>query len=86
MLLRELYEPEETSVCVCVRACVRVCVCACVHACLVMSDSCNPMGCSPSGSSVHGIFPDKHTGVGCHFFLQGIFLTQGANLRLLHRR
>ena len=39
MLLRELYEPEETSVCVCVRACVRVCVCACVHACLVMSDS-----------------------------------------------
>ena len=28
-------------------------------------------------------FPDKNTGVGCHFLLQGIFLTQGSNLRLL---
>ena len=25
----------------------------------------------------------KNTGVGCHFFLQGIFLTQGLNLSLL---
>ena len=24
-------------------------------------------------------FPDKNTGVGCHFFLQGIFPTQGSN-------
>ena len=31
-------------------------------------------------------FPGKNTGVGCHFFLQGIFLTQGSNLRLLHCR
>ena len=32
-------------------------------------------------------FPGKNTGVGCHFLLQGIFLTQGSNpclLRLLH--
>ena len=29
-------------------------------------------------------FPRKSTGVGCHFFLQGIFLTQGSNLHLLH--
>ena len=28
----------------------------------------------------------KNTGVGCHFLLQGIFLTQGSNLGLLHRR
>ena len=31
--------------------------------------------------------PDKNTGMGCHFLLQGIFLTQGSNpclLRLLH--
>ena len=27
--------------------------------------------------------PGKDTGVGCHFLLQGIFLTQGSNLRLL---
>ena len=29
-------------------------------------------------------FPSKNTGVGCHFLLQGIFLTQGLNLCLLH--
>ena len=28
-------------------------------------------------------FPGKNTGVNCHFLLQGIFLTQGLNLRLL---
>ena len=39
------------------------------------------MDCSPSISSVHG-FPGKNTGVGCHFLLQGIFLTQGSNPRL----
>ena len=27
--------------------------------------------------------PGKNTGVGCHFILQGIFPTQGSNLRLL---
>ena len=27
-------------------------------------------------------FPGKNTGVGCHFLLQGIFLTLGSNLRL----
>ena len=45
---------------------------------------CDPMNCIPRGSSVHGIFPDKNTGVGCHLLLQEIFLTQGSNLRLLH--
>ena len=29
-------------------------------------------------------FPAKNTGVGCHFLLQGIFLTQGMKLHLLH--
>ena len=36
------------------------------------------------GSSVHGFFPGKNTGVGCHFLLQGIFLTQGSNPDLQH--
>ena len=31
-------------------------------------------------------FPGKNTGVGCHFLLQGIFLTQGSNPGLLHCR
>ena len=29
-------------------------------------------------------FPGKNTGVGCHFLLQGIFLTQGLNPHFLH--
>ena len=38
------------------------------------------MDCNPPGFSVHGILvPGKNTGVGCHFLLQGIFLTQGSN-------
>ena len=34
---------------------------------------CNPMDCSPSGSSVHGDSPGKNIGVDCHALLQGIF-------------
>ena len=30
-----------------------------------------PMDCGPPGFSVHGDFPGKNTGVGCHFLLQG---------------
>ena len=48
--------------------------------CLTLYD---PMDCSPPVSSVHGIL---QTRVGCHFLLQGIFLTQGLNLGLLHCR
>ena len=40
---------------------------------------CNPIDCSPPGSSAHGDFPGKNTGVGCHALLQGIFPTQGLN-------
>ena len=50
------------------------------------STLCNPMDCRLPGSSVHGIFPGKNTGVGCHFLLQGIVLTQGSNPGLLHCR
>ena len=44
------------------------------------------MDCDLPGSSVHGDFPGKNTGVGCHALLQGIFLTQGSNPHLLHLR
>ena len=40
---------------------------------------CNPMDCSPPGSSVHGGSPGKNTGVGCHALLQRILPTQGWN-------
>ena len=62
---------------------------SCVYACPVIQwclPLCDPMDCSPPGSSVHGDSQGKNTGVGCHFFLQGIFPTQGLNLRLLHCR
>ena len=52
------------------------------HACLFAT----PMDWSPPGSSVHGIFPSKNTGVGCHFLLQGIFPTQGLSPGLPHCR
>ena len=47
---------------------------------------CDPMDCSPLGSSVLGNCPGKNTGVGCHSLLQGICLTQESNLSLPHCR
>ena len=44
---------------------------------------CDPLDCSPPGSSVHGDSPGKNIGVGCHALFQGIFPTQGLNPRLL---
>ena len=37
------------------------------------------MYCSLPGSSVHGDFPSKNTGMGCHALLQGIFPTLRLN-------
>ena len=47
---------------------------------------CDPMDCSPPGSSVHRDSPGKNTGVDCHALLQGIFPTQGLDPGLLHCR
>ena len=52
----------------------------CMHAKLLQLSPthCNPMDCSPPGSSVHGILQVRILEwIGCHFLLQGIFLTQG---------
>ena len=38
---------------------------------------CDPLDCSPLGSSVHEIFSGKNTGAGCHFLLQGDFSNPG---------
>ena len=67
------------------------CICN-LLACLVARSCptlCDTLDCSPPGSSVHGIFSGKNTGVGCPFLLREIFPTQGLNLhllRLLHCR
>ena len=55
----------------------------------VMSDSFQPYGLQLAKLLYPWKFPGKNTGVGCHFLLQGIFLTQGSNpclLDLLHCR
>ena len=54
-----------------------------LQSCLTL---CDPMDCSPPGSSVHGDSPGEDTGEGCHALLQGIFPTQGSNPGLLHCR
>ena len=41
-------------------------------------------GLHPTGLLCPWDSPGKNTGVGCRFLLQGIFLSQGSNLHLLH--
>ena len=48
-----------------------------------MSDSLQPHGLQPTRLLCPWDFPGKNTGVGCHFPLGEIFLTQGSNLCLL---
>ena len=50
----------------------------------VVSDSLWPHGLYPTKLLHPWDFPGKSTGVGCHFLLQRIFLTQGSNPGLLH--
>ena len=58
-------------------------LCLVTQSCVTL---CNPVDCSPPGSSVHEDPPGKNTGVGCHALLQGIFLTKKLNWGLLHCR
>ena len=51
-------------------------MCCAVLTCKKYPTFYNPMNCSPPGSSVHGDFPSKNTGAGCHFLLQGIIPNQ----------
>ena len=58
-------------------------LCLVTQSCLTF---CNPMDCSPPGSSVHGDSPGKNTGVGCHALLQEIFPIQELSPGLPHCR
>ena len=51
-----------------------------------MSDFLRPRGLYPTRLLCPWDSPGKNTGVGYHFLLQGIFLTQGWNPGLLHCR
>ena len=50
----------------------------------VLFDSLWPHGLLPARLFCPWDFPGKNTRVGCHFFLQGTFLTQVSNMCLLH--
>ena len=52
----------------------------------VTGESLQPHGLQPSRLLCPWNSPGKNTGVGCHFLLQRIFLTQGWNPGLLHLR
>ena len=56
-------------------------MCLVTQSCLTL---CNPM--EPTRLLCPWNSPGKNTGVGCHFLLQGLFLTQGSNLGLWHCR
>ena len=62
----------------------------CCGCCYLVAKSCptllRPHGLQPTRLLSSWDFPGKKTGVGCHFFLQGIFLTHGSNQLLLYCR
>ena len=51
-----------------------------------MSNSLQPHGLYPTRLLGPWDLPGKHTGVGCHFLLEGIFPTQGSNPGFPHYR
>ena len=79
---------------VCVYACVCKCVyvCICVSVCICVCSVAQPCltlrhyGLQPPRLLCPWDFPDKNTGVACHFLFQRIFPIQGLNPRLLHCR
>ena len=57
----------------------------CVYLCMLSHDlSCDPMDCSPPGSSVHGVFQAVTLEWVAISLSRGIFPTQGSNPHLLH--
>ena len=57
--------------------------CVVTQLCLTL---CDPMDCSPTGSSVHGILQSRILEWVAIPFSRGIFLTWGSNMGLLHWR
>ena len=60
------------------------CIHACVLSCPVVFNSLQPPRLHPSRLLCSRNSPGKNPGECCHFFLRGIFLTQGSNPHLLH--
>jgi len=85
---------------VCLQCRLLLFICVCVYICniyvklwvciVVESLSCvqllRPHGLWPTRLLCPWDFLGENVGVGCHFLLWGIFLTQGSNAHLLHCR
>ena len=56
----------------------------CVHSVAQSCLTVQPQGLYPARLLCPWHPPGKNTGVGCHFLLQGLFLTQGSNPHVLH--
>ena len=64
-------------ICVCGKkknVCVCVCTCSVAQSCLTLQ----PYGLQPTKLLCPWDFPDKNTGLACHFLFQGILPTQGS--------
>ena len=59
---------------------IEIHVCSIAQLCLIL---CDPMDCSPTRLLCPWCSPGKIPGLGCHAFLQEIFLIQGSNPSLL---
>ena len=59
---------------------IYICVCVCVLSHSPMSNSFQPYRPHPARLLYPWDIPGKDTGLGCHFFLQGMFQTQKLNL------
>ena len=76
---------------VCGKVCIRLYVCECARTCThtrlvaqLCLTLCGPSGTAACQASLSMEFSFKNIGAGCHFLLQGIFLSQGSNPYLLH--
>ena len=66
-------------------ACIYVCECVCVQLLQLCLNLCDPMDRSPPTPLSMGFSQQEHWSA-FHAHLQGIFLTQGSNVHLLHCR
>ena len=80
---RILYGLCRQGSCMCVCVYLYMGICMRTRACSIVSDSAIPW-LWPTRLLCPWNFPGKNTGVGCHFLLQRIFLTQVSNSNLLH--
>ena len=81
ILYKHIYKTSPLSIHQLIDICSHILVCVCVFSCVWL--------CATLWTITRWLLcpwdsPGKNTGMGCHFLLQGMFLTQGSNSPLLH--